>query len=176
MSSGTSERPLGLSLLIWLFWFWAGAIVLVLLGFAIGEGPIMMNGGAVSRSEALGTVAPLFVPMGAAVIGAALGLGLGRRWARPAALLPFLLLGIAPSLTGGANRSPWDLVLAAVVMLPVIAALFWYLFRSPSVVAYFEAQRSRRVADAAGLETGDNGGSEPPPADTARGADRERGS
>ena len=144
MTAKPPERPLGLSILIWLFWFWAGAVALVLLGFAIGDGPIMMNGHAVSRSEALARVAPVFVPMGAAVLAAALGLSLGRRWARAAALLPFLLLAIAPSLVGGAERSALDLVVAALVGVPLVAVLAWYLFFSLSVTAYYEALAARR--------------------------------
>lgn len=137
-------RPLGLRLLVALYWFWAGAIGLALLGFAFGEGAIVMEGEEVSRPEALSRAAPMLIPAGAAVVGAALGLTLGRRWARPAALIPFLLLGIAPSLRGGADRTPMDLVIAAAVVLPIVAVLVWYLYFSSAVAAYYAPpERSR---------------------------------
>jgi hypothetical protein len=163
MTANAPERPLGLSILIWLFWFWAGAIILVLLGFMIGEGPVMMSGEAVSRREALSRIAPVFIPMGAAVLAAALGLSLGRRWARAAALLPFLLLAIAPSLVGGVERSPTDLVVAALVGIPLVAVLAWYLFVSRSVAAYYRAVTSARAAGVGDGTRAEAAAPEPPP-------------
>jgi hypothetical protein len=135
-------KPLGLRLLVWLFGFWAGAIALVLIGLSLGDAPIMMDGEAVPRAEALSRIAPILIPVGAAVVGAGLGLWLGRRWARPAALLPFLLLGIAPSLAGGSDRTPLDLIIAAAVVVPIVAVLTWYLYLSPTVSEWY-ATRTR---------------------------------
>ncbi|NIP80539.1 MAG: hypothetical protein GWM90_15485, partial [Gemmatimonadetes bacterium] len=133
------ERPLGLSLLIWLLWFWAGAIGLVFLGFAVGDGPVMMSGRAVPRGEALEALLPVLVPMGLAVIGAALALGLRRTWARPAVLLPFALTALGPALTGVGATSGGDIAMAALVLVPVIGALVWYLYFGSGPAAYFEA-------------------------------------
>ena len=47
------ERPLGISLLIWLYWFWTGAVALVLLVFAVGDGPVPISGQTIPRDEAL---------------------------------------------------------------------------------------------------------------------------
>lgn len=138
------ERPLGISLLTWLFWFWAGAIGLVLLGFAIGDGPIMMSGRAVPRSEALRAVLPALAAMGLAVVGAALALALERPWARPAVLLPFALAALGPAMTGVGARSPVELGLASLAVLPVLAILGWYLYARPRTTAYFDRLRSRR--------------------------------
>lgn len=142
------ERPLGVSLLIWLLWFIAGAIVLLFLGLSIGEGPVMLSGRAASRTEALAAVFPVLLPMGLAAAGAALALGLDRPWARPAALLPFALAAVAPGLTGTA-ASGLDVFFSALILLPVLAALSWYLYASDEVKRYFEALRARGGADAA---------------------------
>jgi hypothetical protein len=145
------ERPLGLSLLIWLLWFWAGAIVLVFLGFAIGDGPVMMSGQAVPRPEALRRLLPILAPMGLAVIGAALAMGLKRPWARPAVLLPFLLAPLGPLLTRVGATSADEIAVTGIAVLPVIVALVWYLYFSRSVVAYFQAlKRGRRLIGPSG--------------------------
>lgn len=133
----TPSRPLGIELLIWLYWFWAGAIVLLFLGLAIGDGPVMLGGRAASRGEALRSVLPALVPMLLAVVGAAMSLGLGRRWARPAALFPFLLVGFGPALTGIGSGRPVDLAFSLLAVLPVIVLLGWYLYRRPGPRAYF---------------------------------------
>lgn len=132
-----TERPLGISLLIWVFWFWAGAIVLLGLGLAIGDGPVMMNGEALARREAMVAVLPVLAPMAMAVIGAALALTLRKRWARPAALFPFVLAVFGPILTGAGDVSPLDMVLAVVVLVPVMGGLGWYLYARPGPRAYF---------------------------------------
>jgi hypothetical protein len=142
MSPGAApHRPLGVSLLIWVFWFWAGAIVLFLLGLAIGDGPVMVNGRAVARGEALRVVLPALAPMGLAVVGAALALSLGRWWARPAALLPFVLAALGPVLTGVGGVSAWEVVGAALVLIPLLAGLAWYLYRRPGPRRYLGRRR-----------------------------------
>lgn len=136
--SGSGEaRPLGISLLIWLYWFWAGAVTLVLIVLAVGEGPVMLSGRALPRSEALASVLPTLLPMGLAVFGAALALSLRGSWARPAALLPVALAAIGPALSG-VGASVADTVVGALVVLPVLALLAWYLYYQPVVKAYFE--------------------------------------
>ncbi len=135
------ERPLGVNLLIWVFWFWAGAIVLFILGLAIGDGPVMVSGRAVGRAEALATVLPALAPMALAVVGAALALGLGRWWARPAALLPFVLAALGPVLTGMGSTSPWAVLGGVLVLIPVLAGLAWYLYRRPGPRGYFGQRR-----------------------------------
>lgn len=130
------DRPLGISLLIWLYWFWAGAVALVFLGFAIGEGPVMMSGRAVPRADALASVLPVLLPMGLAVIGGALALSLQRSWARPAVLLPVALAAFGPALSG-VGTSVLDAVIGTVVVLALLALLGWYLYVRPAVKAYF---------------------------------------
>lgn len=135
---GARGRPLGLRLLIWLYWFWAGAVALVFLGFAAGEGPVMMDGEAVPRRAALEVVLPVLLPMGMAAVGAGLALTLERTWARAAALLPLALAAFGPALSGaGATRG--DIVTGALVLLPFMAGLVWYLYLSDGVSAYFAA-------------------------------------
>lgn len=133
-----TERPLGISLLIWMFWFWAGAIGLLVLGLAIGEGPVIMNDEPLRRSEALAGILPVLVPMALAVVGAALALTLRKRWARPAALFPFVLAVFGPALTGAGGVSPADMVLAALVLVPVLGGLGWYLYRRPGPRTYLD--------------------------------------
>ena len=130
-------RPLGISLLIWVFWFWAGAILLLIVGLAVGEGPVMVKGESVARGDALAAVLPALVPMELAVVGAALALGQRRRWARPAALFPFALAAFGPVLTGVGGTDFLDVTLAVTVLLPVLVGLAWYLYRRPGAVAYF---------------------------------------
>lgn len=142
-----NERPLGISLLIWLYWFWAGAVALVLLGFAIGDGPVPMSGRTIPRDEALARVLPVLLPMGLAVLGAALALGLRRRWARPAVLLPVVLAGFGPALSG-VGASTADLVLGILTVVPLLAGLTWYLYFRPRVRTYF----ARLKNDAAGQD------------------------
>ncbi len=137
-SDSATDRPLGISLLIWVFWFWAGAIVLFLLGLAIGDGPVMVSGRAMARGEALSVVLPALAPMGLAVVGAALALSLGRWWARPVALSPFVLAAFGPVLTGMGGVSFWGGVGAALVLAPVIFGLGWYLYRRPGPRRYLE--------------------------------------
>lgn len=130
------ERPLGISLLIWLYWFWAGAVVLVLLGFAIGEGPVPISGETIPRNEALSRVLPVLLPMGLAVLGAALALGLRRPWARPAVLLPVILAGFGPALSG-VGASTTDILLGVLTVVPILAVLVWYLYFRSRVTTYF---------------------------------------
>ncbi len=139
------ERPLGVSLLVWLYWFWAGAITLVLLGFAIGEGPVPMSGETIPRAEALSRVLPVLVPMGLAVLGAALALSLRRAWARPAVLLPVALAAFGPALSGVASGIG-DMVLGALALLPILAALVWYLYFRSGVTAYFARLKAEEEA------------------------------
>jgi hypothetical protein len=143
-SPTADERPLGVSLLTWLLWFWAGAVVLVFLGFAVGDGPIMLSGSAVPRDEALARVVPALLPMGLAVIGAALALGLGRPWGRPVVLLPFIIAAFGPALTGLGATTAGDLLLAVAAVLPIVALLVWYLYFTEASRSYFDGLRARR--------------------------------
>lgn len=139
------ERPLGISLLIWLYWFWGGAIALLVLGLVFGEGPVPMAGETVPRQDALGRVLPVLLPMGLAVAGAALALSLRRAWARPAVLLPVALAAFGPAL-GGMQTTIADLAVGASVVLLILAGLVWYLYFRTRVTAYFDR-----------LEDGDDG-------------------
>ena len=130
------ERPLGISLLTWLYWFWVGAVVLVFLGFAVGEGPVPMSGETVPRADALQRVLPVLLPMGLAVLGAALALSLRKAWARPAILLPVALAAFGPALSG-VGVTTTDLVLGTLAVLPIIGVLVWYLYFQAGVTAYF---------------------------------------
>jgi len=140
------DRPLGLSLLIWLLWFWAGASVLVLLVIGLGDGPVPLKGEFLPREEALARFLPALAPMGLAAAGAALALMLQRPWARSAVLLPFALAGVAPVFSGVAT-TVGELASGALVLLPLIALVVWYLYLSPEVVRHFA---SLRDADRAG--------------------------
>jgi hypothetical protein len=133
-------RPLGLRLLIWLLWFWAGANLLLMAGIVFGEGPVLLGGEAVSRGEATARVLPIFGPMTLAAVGAALALLLNRPWARPAVLLPFALAALAPLFTGTAETVT-GFLLTALAVTPVLAALTWYLYGHGPVNAYFRKLR-----------------------------------
>lgn len=136
----TGGRPLGISLLTWLYWFWAGATVLFVLSFAVGEGPVPMSGETLSRAEALERVVPVLLPMGLAVIGAAAALSFQWAWARPAVLLPLALAAFGPALTGVGTLT--DVVLGALALLPILGALVWYLYFRTRVTAYFDRLKS----------------------------------
>lgn len=136
-AAGPGHRPLGISLLIWVFWFWTGAAVLLLLILAFGDGAVMVSGRAVPRQEALSAVLPALIPMALAGIGAALALTLGRPWARPVALFPFALATFGPFLTGAGSVSAAELVVAIALLLLVVGGLGWYLYRRPGPRAYF---------------------------------------
>jgi hypothetical protein len=138
----TVQRPLGLSLLAWLLWFWAGASVLVIVILVVGDGPIPLSGQAVPRDEALARILPILVPMALAAAGAALAVGLEKTWARAAVLLPFVLAAATPALTGVAV-SVSDLVVGMLALVPVVGVLVWYLYFRPQVAAYFHGLRDR---------------------------------
>jgi hypothetical protein len=142
MATTDHDRPLGLGLLTWLLWFWAGASLLVLLLLAIGEGPLALSGRAVSREEALALILPILAPMALAAAGAALALALEKHWARSAVLLPFALAAVTPAFTGVAT-SATELATGALVMLPIVLGLVWYLYFRPRVAAYFRMLRAR---------------------------------
>ena len=135
-------RPLGISLLISVFWFWAGATVLLVLALALGEGPVAVYGEPTPRGEVLRAVLPAVLPMGFAAVGAALALSLARPWARPAAMFPFALAAFGPNLTGLGSGAPAELGLAALVLLPILGLLTWYLYFRPGPREYF--RRSTR--------------------------------
>ncbi len=137
------ERPLGLSLLTWLLAFWAGAILLILLTLAFGEGPVMMSGRSVRRPEALALLVPVLGPMALAAAGAALALALRQSWARAAVFLPVGLVAMAPVFTGVAGTAG-DLTRSVVETLPFAALLAWYLYGRATVVKYFGALRAQK--------------------------------
>lgn len=134
--STPDDQPLGVRLLIWLYWFWAGATAIFLLSLIPGDQPVPIAGETMTRTEALGRVVPVLLPMGLAVIGAALALGLRRPWARPAVLLPVFLAAFGPALSG-VGATGMDIVLGFLALLPVLAGLVWYLYFRPRTVAYF---------------------------------------
>ena len=131
-----SKRPLGLNLLIWLYWFWTGAVVLVLVGLAVGEGPVPLGGATVPRTEALAQVLPVLLPMGLATNGAALALQLDRHWARPAALLPLFLAAFGPALSG-TGTTLTEVAFGALAVSPIILFVIWYLYMRADVVQHF---------------------------------------
>jgi hypothetical protein len=144
MTAGAgAERPLGIALLIWLFGFWGGAIVLLLAGLGLGDGPVMLNGRAVARSTALTTLLPVLLPMLLAVTGAALALALERAWARPAVLLPFGLAAVAPGVAGIGGTDAADRGLTFIAVLVVAGGLAWYLYGSAGTRAYYDRLRGR---------------------------------
>jgi hypothetical protein len=134
------ERPLGLSLLTWLLWFWAGACALVIAVLMVGDGPIPLSGRAVPRDEALARMLPILGPIALAAAGAALALGLRKHWARSAVLLPFALAAVTPAFTGVAV-TVGDLARGALALSPVVALLIWYLFFQRGVTDYFAGLR-----------------------------------
>lgn len=136
------ERPLGLSLLTWFFWFWAGASVLVLAVIVVGDGPLLLSGRAVPRDEAVARLLPVLVPMALGALGAGLALALEKPWSRAAVLLPFALVAIAPAFSG-AVASLIDLAVGALALVPLVGALVWYLYFRPSVRAYFVRLREQ---------------------------------
>jgi hypothetical protein len=100
-----------------------------------------MGGETIPRTEALSRVLPVLLPMGLAAVGGALALGLRRVWARPAVLLPMFLAAFGPALSG-VGRSLADSLLGALVLLPVLAGLVWYLYFRPRTVAWFEGLKA----------------------------------
>lgn len=156
------ERPLGVSLLTWLYWFWVGAIILVFLGFAVGDGPVPISGETVPRSEALERVLPVLLTMGLAVLGAALALSLRKPWARPAVLLPVALAAFGPALSG-VGVTTADIVLGALAVVPILGALVWYLYFQAGVKAYFVDLNEGREPGTGGAEApGDRPGDDRP--------------
>ncbi len=155
------DRPLGISLIIWMYWFWAGALGLLILTLVTGQGPVLLAGRSMVREDAVAALLPVLAPLALALVGAALALGQRRRWARVAALFPFVLAGFAPVLmVRGGTAGP---VMAA--PLPFLAALAWYLYRRPGPRTYFDqagdGDRSGddgRVGSRDGVEDGRAGG------------------
>ncbi|MFO7894396.1 MAG: hypothetical protein R6U63_11735 [Longimicrobiales bacterium] len=131
------DQPLGISLLTWLYWFWSGATVIFLLSLIPGDQPVPIAGETITRTEALGRVLPVFLPIGLAAIGAALALTLRRSWARPAVLLPVILAAFGPALSG-MGTSTTDTIFGIVVVLAILVGLIWYLYFRARTVAYFE--------------------------------------
>jgi uncharacterized membrane protein len=153
-SPAEGARPLGIRLLIWLYWFWAGATVLLVLALLSGDSPILLQGRPVPREEARALVLPVLVPLALAVAGAALALGQRRRWARLAALFPFVLMVFAPVLMLGGRSGG----LAMVAPIPIALGLAWYLYRRPGPRAYFAAPAGRgETGHASAAEPADPG-------------------
>lgn len=136
----TDDRPLGVSFLVWLMAFWAGASILVLVIIAVGDGPVLVRGEALPRDEAMARLLTALTPMALAAAGAALALALEKPWARSAVLLPFALFAVAPVFTGTATTVA-ELALGALALTPVVGFLVWYLYFRPRVRTYFEALR-----------------------------------
>lgn len=141
MDTTDDERPLGISLLVWLYWFWTGATVIFFLSVIPGDEPVPIAGETLSRSEALARVLPVLLPMGLATLGAALALSLRRAWARPAVLLPVALAAFGPALSGIGSTTA-DVVVGALVILPFLGGLVWYLYFRPRTVAYFQGLKA----------------------------------
>jgi hypothetical protein len=119
--------------LIWLYWFWAGALLLLILTLVLGEGPVLVGGRSITRAQAGSLVLPTLAPLALAVAGAALALGLARPWARVAALFPFVLAVFTPVLmTGSAGADP-----SMLLPVPILVLLAWYLYTRPGPRAYF---------------------------------------
>lgn len=135
-SPNAHDRPLGISLLIWIYWFWAGALGLLIVTLLTGEGPVLLAGRSMVREDAVAALLPVLAPLALALVGAALALGQRRRWARVASLFPFVLAAFAPVLMiRGGTAGP-----AMAAPLPLLAALAWYLYRRPGPRAYFGGQ------------------------------------
>lgn len=141
-----AERPLGLNLLTWLLWFWAGASALVLLVIGVGDGPVPLGGEFIPRDEAMARFLPALAPMGLAAAGAALAILLGRPWARSAVLLPFALAAVAPVFSGVAS-SVGELAVGALILVPMVVLVVWYLYFRPEVVRHFRELRNHRGSD-----------------------------
>lgn len=140
-------KPLGLRLITWLLWFWAGASALLFFGLVVGEGSVAMRGSTLQRAEALEQVLPVLLPMLLGAAGAALALTLGKHWARPAVLMPLALAALAPAISGEAS-SVSALLRASLGMLVLLAVAVWYLFAHRPVRAYFAALRERQEEQA----------------------------
>jgi hypothetical protein len=140
----THRMPGILRLGMWLSFILAGVcgLVLVLFMAVTAMAPsIPVNGRTMTPAEfyrenwaLLGTLALFAVTLG--VIGA--GLRRERRWVRPWALALAVINAIAGTVSlAGEGASPAEHTWIQVVNLALLVLTWWYLYRKPSVVAYY---------------------------------------
>lgn len=139
-------RPLGLTLLTWLFGFWCGAAVLTLVALYAGESDVLVDGVPTPRSLVREMLLPMLAPMALATGAAAGTLWLDSPWARPTALFALLLAGplaTFPRWAEATNPGGAPLI-GLLAVTPLLVGLGWYLFGKPNVAAYFRALTDAR--------------------------------
>lgn len=139
-------RPLGLTLLTWLFGFWSGAAVVVLVSVWIGEGDILMNGEPTPRALVQERLVPMLVPMALATGAAALALWLDSAWARPTTLFAVLIAGPLATYPGWmeATNPGGAPAIGLLAVAPLLLGIGWYLYAKPNVAGYFRALTDAR--------------------------------
>ena len=139
-------RPVGLTLLTWLFGFWAGAALVALVGLWVGDGDLLVNGEPTARAIVREMLVPMLVPMALATGAAAILLWLDSAWGRPTALFAIFLAGPLATLPrwqeatnpGGAPA------IGVLAVLPLLLGLGWYLYGKAEVARYFRALTDAR--------------------------------
>jgi hypothetical protein len=119
----------------------AVALLLPVACHPLGGGLVRLNGEPLPRSVILTRTYPFLLVVGIGTWMIASGLRRGRRWARPAAGLWFVLWPLLMLLATAGLREPigpW-LLPTLLTALPVVAASLAYLYYNPGVVRYFEA-------------------------------------
>ena len=139
-------RPVGLTLLTWLFGFWCGAATLVLASLWLGQGDLLVDGRPTPRPLVREMLVPMLVPMALATGAAAVTLWLDSAWARPTSLFAVLLAGplaTLPQWREATNPGGAPLI-GLLAVTPLLVGLGWYLFAKPAVAAYFRALTEAR--------------------------------
>lgn len=139
-------RPLGLTLLTWLFGFWSGAALLALVSVWLGEGDILMNGEPTPRALVRERLVPMLVPMTLATGAAAAALWLDSAWARPTTLFAVLIAGPLATFPrwSEATNPGGAPAIGLLAVLPLLVGLGWYLYARPNVAGYYRALTDAR--------------------------------
>jgi O-antigen/teichoic acid export membrane protein len=125
----------------------AGGLFLLLLALApFDVGSYTIGDEQVSGPEFLRRAGLLFGAIGALLAAISVGLFRGRAWARPLMMIYWAVTAVALVAASWVDSAddPADLVGGLVVTAVAAGIAWWYLYRKPNVVAYFDARDPSR--------------------------------
>jgi hypothetical protein len=138
------KPPRAIPLLTWFAALVCAGMFMSILLAILDQGPHIMGGEKVSRSEWLHIAAPLVAAIGCLMASIAYGLGASKPWSRHLVMATFALIIMYASALGALNLLRHAIMWRAIVHSSLFGcAATWYFYFKRNVAAYFR-QLARR--------------------------------